>query len=356
MQNCIDIRAAECPTTTMNCEKQPVCTVCIANYNGLQLIDACVQSVMAQDCDFDVEIIVHDDASTDGSAQYIRERYPQVKVIASGENVGFCISNNRMVDSARGEYILLLNNDAALFPDALRTLHDAATSMTGAAILGLPQYDASTGKLIDIGSRFDLFLNPVPNLDPARNEVGMVIGACLWLPRGLWDELGGFPDWFGSLAEDMLLCCLARLYGYKVLAVPKSGFSHWVGKSLGGGKVTGNRLSTKATRRALSERNKNYVMALVFPSPFLYLILPLHFTLLLTEGFILCMIRCDWKIFSSIYLASIKSQWSSRDILCNERKGIQARRRTGARQFFSVFQCLPHKLELLVKYGMPHIN
>lgn len=344
------------PSATVTGKKQPVCTVCIANYNGMALIDACIQSVLAQDCDFEVEIIVHDDASTDGSAQYIRARYPQVKLIASTENVGFCISNNRMVDAAEGEYILLLNNDAALFPDALRTLHKAATALAQPAILGLPQYDAGTGELIDIGSRFDMFLNPIPNLDPARNEVGMIIGACLWLPRGLWNELGGFPDWFGSLAEDMLLCCLARLYGYRVMALPDSGFSHWVGKSLGGGKVTGNRLSTKATRRALSERNKNYVMALVFPSPFLQLILPLHFVLLLAEGFVLCMIRRDWKIFSSIYIASIKSQWSARDILLTARKGIQAKRRSGVRQFFAVFQCVPHKLELLARHGIPHIG
>jgi hypothetical protein len=97
-------------------------------------------------------------------------------------------------------------------------------------------------------------------------------------------------------------------------------------------------------------------MALVFPSPFLQLILPLHFVLLLAEGFVLCLLRRDWKIFSSIYIASIKSQWLARDILRTSRKGIQARRGTSVRQFFSVFQCLPHKLELLVKHGIPNIN
>ena len=43
----------------------------------------------------------------------------------------------------------------------------------------------------------------------------MVIGACLWIQKGLWEELGGFPEWFGSIAEDMYLCCRARLAGYK---------------------------------------------------------------------------------------------------------------------------------------------
>jgi GT2 family glycosyltransferase len=340
----------------MNANARPVCSVCIANYNGVALIDACILSVLAQDCDFAIEIIVHDDASTDGSVQAIRTRYPNVKVIESTENVGFCISNNRMVNAAQGDYILLLNNDAALFHDALRTLHETALRLKEAAILGLPQYDAGTEKLIDRGSRFDLFLNPVPNRDPARQDVGMVIGACLWLPRTLWNELGGFPDWFGSLAEDMLLCCLARLYGYRVIALPQSGFTHWVGKSLGGGKVTDNKLSTKATRRAASERNKNYVMTLVFPAPAFQLILSLHIILLLLEGCTLALIKRDIGILTSIYIASIKALWTRRAMLRVERKKIQARRRIGRQEFFLVFQWLPHKLELLFRHGIPKIQ
>ena len=74
----------------------------------------------------------------------------------------------------------------------------------------------------------------------------MVIGACLWLPKNLWDNLGGFPEWFGSLAEDMYLCCLARLKGVPVKVISTSKFSHWVGRSIGGGKVLNNkRLSTE---------------------------------------------------------------------------------------------------------------
>ena len=340
----------------MSSKALPVCSVCIANFNGVALIDACIQSVLAQDSGFAVEIIVHDDASTDDSVQYIRTHYPDVIIIESAENVGFCISNNRMVNASHGEYILLLNNDAALFPDALRTLYEKASNLKEAAILGLPQYDASTGKLIDIGSRFDLFLNPVPNLDPNQMKVGMIIGACLWLPRTLWDELGGFPVWFGSLAEDMLLCCLARLYGYRVMALSQSGFTHWVGKSLGGGKVLENRLSTKAARRAVSERNKNYVMTLTFPSPLFQLILPLHIFLLLLEGCTLALIKMDRNILTSIYTASIKSLWARHGMLRNERSRIQARRGVSRKEFFSVFQGMPHKLALLIRHGIPKIK
>ena len=101
----------------------PICSICIANYNGMGIIDSALLSVMEQDCDFPIEIIVHDDASIDGSVDFIRQHFPDVKLITSKVNVGFCISNNRMVSKARGEYILLLNNDAMLLPNAISTLY-----------------------------------------------------------------------------------------------------------------------------------------------------------------------------------------------------------------------------------------
>jgi GT2 family glycosyltransferase len=145
----------------------PRVSVCIANYNGAGIIADCIRSVLEQDCDFPVEIIVHDDASTDGSAQHVREDYPSVRLIESSDNVGFCISNNRMVDVAQGEYILLLNNDAELFRDALSSLMKAAENLDKPAILSLPQYDFETGKLIDRGCLLDPFFNPLNGSNPA---------------------------------------------------------------------------------------------------------------------------------------------------------------------------------------------
>ena len=166
----------------------PLVSVCIANYNGMEVIDDCLRSVLEQEGDIPVEILVHDDASSDGSAAYIRDRYLDVRLIESPENVGFCIANNRMAAAARGKYLLLLNNDAALYPDALQTLLAEADRLNQPAIPGLPQYDAANGELVDIGSLFDPFLNPVPNRNPERGEVGMVIGACLWIPKVDLDE------------------------------------------------------------------------------------------------------------------------------------------------------------------------
>jgi len=334
-----------------------LCSVCIANYNGELFLEECINSVLKQEGVLgSVEIIIHDDASTDKSVDLIRSRYGKVKLLESENNVGFCVSNNRMVAAARGIFILLLNNDAILHKDALKTLCDASQRY-GDGIFGLPQYDADTGKLIDIGSTFDLFLNPIPNKDKNLQDVGMIIGACLWLPKDLWFELGGFPEWFGSLAEDMYICCLARSLGYPIKALPDSGFGHWVGKSFGGGKVTQhNRLFTTFGRRKKSERNKTYVMLICYPSVSLWVVLPLHILILCIEGFILSLIKRDQKIWKEIYWNCIKEVWSRRIDLLQWRNQVQQLRCISQRLFFSPFSLFPHKLHMLYKYGLPKVT
>ncbi|MBU0545388.1 MAG: glycosyltransferase [Proteobacteria bacterium] len=334
----------------------PVCSVCVANYNGEDVISACIDSIKNQQFAYPVEIIVHDDASTDNSVRIIHEKHPEVILFESPENAGFCISNNRMAAKARGKYILFLNNDACLLPDALGKLYSYSESRKEAMITGLPQYDMETGKLIDRGSLFDLFLNPVPNTNISVADVGMVMGACLWLPKSLWEELGGFPEWFETLAEDMYLCCLAKLTGYPVRVLPDSGFKHWVGKSLGGGKVDSGKLVTSIKRRALSERNKSFVMALIYPLPLFQVIFPLHLLLLLIEGLTLSVVKFDFRLLRRIYLPSIGAVFSGYTRLARLRKTIQARRRISLRSFLSVFHPVPYKVRMFLKHGLPEVK
>lgn len=331
----------------------PLVSVCIANYNGREVLEACLASVRAQSGGLDVEIIIHDDASPDGSSAIVRTQFPEAVLIESAENVGFCVANNRMAEAARGEYLLLLNNDAELLPDALATLLAEARRLAGPAILSLPQFDAASGALIDRGCLLDPFFNPVPNLDPASQDVAMVIGACLWIPRSLWRELGGFPAWFGSLAEDMYLCCRARLAGYPVRVAQESGYRHRVGQSFGGGKVTAeHRLVTTRRRRALSERNKTFVMILTCPAPLFYLLLPLHCLLLLLEGAVLVLLKGEWALFRDVYLGCLAAVWRERRRLFRLRR--EGRREVGG--FFRPFVWLPHKLTLLLRHGVPEIR
>lgn len=333
-----------------------LCSVCIANYQGMALIDECVQSVCRQEIEFRIEIIVHDDASTDGSAEHIRKSYPFVQLIESQGNVGYCVANNRMAALAKGRYLLLLNNDAMLLPGALDVLRTEASQIAGPAILTLPQYNALSGELLDLGSRLDPFLNSVPNRNCSQLDVGMVAGACLWIDRQLWVEIGGFPEWFGSLAEDLFLCCRARLAGYPVRAVGRSGYRHHVGAQFGGGKMRGSKLSTTFRRRALTERNKAFVMAMTFPPLLMPVMLALHLLLLLIEGCCLALINRQRAYLTEIYLPVFSALVRCRKDLSRGRHACMRDRLVSYVGFFAVFDPLPYKLRMLVKHGLPEIK
>jgi GT2 family glycosyltransferase len=340
----------------LNRPEHPVCSICIANYNGAELLDDCLASVLAQQGGISIEIIVHDDASTDDSVALLRERYPRVELLVAEGNVGFCVSNNRMVERARGEYVLLLNNDAALHADAIVTLLAAARATTMPAILTIPQYDWTTNVLVDCGCLLDPFYNPVPNLDSAREGVAMAIGACMFLPRGVWNELGGFPDWIESIAEDMYLCCLARLRGYEVRALRHSGFRHRLGTSFGGARISGDKLNTTIRRRRLSERNKSFVLFLCTPTPAMWCLLAIHLASLLLEGLIIAAIRLNLRVFTEVYANVPRSLIGERRRLILLRKKIQRGRKVSVRFYFRAFTRLPYKLIMLFRFGIPRVS
>lgn len=334
----------------------PRVSVCIANYNGEVMLVDCIESVLAQDTSADVEIIVHDDASTDGSLALLRDRYPQVQVIASDTNVGFCIANNRMVEAALGEFVLLLNNDAALSVDAIESLNAEATRLDTPAILTLPQYDWASGALVDRGCLLDPFHTPVPNLDAGCQDVAYVIGACLWIYRKTWHELGGFPEWFGSIAEDMYLCCAARLRGIPVRCIDASGYRHRQGASFGGNRVGDERLSTTYTRRYLSERNRIAVLVSCTPTWIALPWLAMHVMGLVVEAGIASLLSRNTLPWRQIYWPALHDNAARCDDIRNLRRATQAKRRTNVPSYFSVYTWKPRKLALLFRYGMPELQ
>ena len=336
--------------------KKPICSVCIANYNGEMILGDCIDSVLGQATALDIEILVHDDASEDSSVDLIKKKYPQVILIESGDNVGFCIANNRLVEKSNGEFILLLNNDAMLHDNALTVLHEAHLKY-GLGIYGLPQFSKATGELIDRGSMLDLFLNPIPNLEDATEDVGMITGACMFLSKELWEEIGGFPEYFEMLAEDLYVSCVARLMGYPVKAIHLSGFSHWVGKNIGGGKITENKgLATTITRRRLTERNKTFVMIISYPIVGALVVFPLHIFALMTEGLLLALVKLDFSLFNKIYWNCVRQVYQRREQLEADREKRQKAKRISFSDFYTPFSLVPYKLKMLLRHGFPKIK
>lgn len=319
------------------------------------MLEDCLDSVLAQAKDISIEVIVHDDASTDDSLSVLK-RYPRILVIASDENVGFCVANNRMVARARGEFVLLLNNDAALYPDALAILIDATRRQATQRILTLPQYDWRTGALVDRGCLLDPFYNPVENLDSSRREVAMAIGACLFLPRALWNELGGFPEWIGSIGEDLYLCCVARLRGVAVQVMGASGYRHRQGASFSGDRSKATGLQTTFRRRRLSERNKTAALIICTPTAWVWPLLLVHVTALIVEGMVLAFARRDRRVWREIYGPAIAFALGGVTNLRARRTLVQAQRRISLRAYLRNFVYFPQKLRLLRRRGVPDIR
>ncbi|MHA7816695.1 MAG: glycosyltransferase family 2 protein [Pseudohaliea sp.] len=334
---------------------KPVVSICIANFNGAAVLDACLSSVLAQAAAFPVEILVHDDCSSDNSVALLRARFPGVTLLNSATNVGFCVGNNRLAAAARGEYLLLLNNDTRLHPGALEALLRYQRDTPEAGVLTLPQYDMATGELLDRGMFMDLFANPIPNTLPGTRDVATVMGSCLWIERKLWQDIGGFPEWFGSIAEDMYLCCRARLLGRRVVAVDSSGYDHAVGYSFGGGRVEGRRLRSSLRRRALSELNKNRVIATCYPGFGILVLLP-QFFLLSVEGVVLGAVRRRPALLTRVYLPAIIGIIADRRRLGRQRRSVQGNRRISAGDFFRPFRFTHRKLAMLRAYGFPEVT
>src|SRR5690606_14209881 len=97
-------------------------TIVVVSYNTRELTLRCIESVQRETRGLHFELIVVDNASADGSAAAIRERFPAVRLIASEQNLGFARANNLAVETARGEYLLLLNPDTEVLDGAVQTL------------------------------------------------------------------------------------------------------------------------------------------------------------------------------------------------------------------------------------------
>lgn len=337
-------------------QASPDISVCIANYNGDPYVLNCLASVYAQQGDFELEVLLHDDCSTDISLSLVRHKFPDTVVLTSSENVGFCISNNRMAAVAKGRYLLLLNNDAVLRPGSLQHLLKYAKMSNSDCVLGLPQYTLPDKVLVDRGYRTDFFLNPIPILTPGIHEAGVATGACLWIPRLVWNEVEGFPDWFESVAEDIFLCLAVRLLGYDVIVLDMPGFDHCIGRNLGGGKIVAERLETTVRRRAMSERNKTFVLLLCYPKLVLLIVMPLHALFLTVEAFFLVISGLGYDKVRRIYAPLPAALWRNRKKIADLRTHLMRKRQCSSTRFFEQTSWIPQKLRLLLRHGPPRLH
>lgn len=326
-------------------------SVLIANYNGAEVLARCVTSVLNQALPkgTEIETLVHDDASDDGSHLIAAQLLGEDKVLRSSTNLGFCQSNNRLASSARGDYLLFLNNDAWLPPDALAVLLAQAQPDH---VLGLEQRDYAGKSIVDRGADLDLFLNAVPRMK--LGPVGFVMGACLWIERERFFALGGFPPFLGSMAEDIYLAVANRTCGGAVRIVGDSFFAHRVGHSFGGGSSpTSGRWKTSYRRRYLSERNRLLVAVATYPSPLL-LLLPVWVSLLMAEALVLAAAGSDGRnALRRVYLPALRDAARLLPVAWRARVHLRPMRQIGLLAFSRTLRWRSQKLVNVLRHGLP---
>jgi GT2 family glycosyltransferase len=215
-------------------------SVVILNYNGMRFLDRCLASIQDQTY-ADLEVIIVDNASQDGSAEYVQSRYPWVKVIINQENLGFAEGTNVGIRQARGEYIFTLNNDTWIeerFIEHLaKPIAEKDVGMCASKMLFPDGRINSTGICISrSGAAWDrgMFQQDKGQYNHCEEVFGPCAGAALYR-KAMLDEIGLFDEDFFLYMEDVDLAFRGRLAGWKCIYVPEAVVYHHHGGTAGTG-------------------------------------------------------------------------------------------------------------------------
>ena len=229
-------------------------SVIIVNWNAGRALDDCLASLFASKPVGALEVLLVDNASTDGSQARAARDYPGIKILQNAENRGFAPGANQGLEWAVGELMLLLNPDAMLQPSTISLLVDFMNEHPEAAVVGPrllnPDGTVQGSARRDPSPWTGLFgrdapltrlfpNNPVsrrelPNLchvGDAPLEVDWISGACLLVRRAAYEQVGGLDERFFLFWEDADWCRRFRRAGWKVYYLPTAVGTHRVGVS-----------------------------------------------------------------------------------------------------------------------------
>lgn len=237
---------------------QKLCSIIIVTYNSSFCIGACLAPLLGMP---DVELVVVDNDSKDGTVIKLQKEFPQVTLIALHDNIGFGRGCNIGVAASSGSFFLFLNPDTIARVESIRTLLQFYGEHPRVGIIGGRLVDPSgrplqsmgdtpslTGLVLDkplawvasrVGPRgfFRWMLGQCSGkfcIPHEAERVAWVSGAFLCCRRSIWNEIGGFDEKFFLYYEDIDLCLRATQAGWEVWHVPEAVVEHQSGASFAG--------------------------------------------------------------------------------------------------------------------------
>jgi hypothetical protein len=227
-------------------------TIVIVSYNVRQELDACLQSLVGHTAPYPTEIVVVDNASTDGTPAMVRTAWPTVKVIEAGGNLGFAKANNIGIRATASEFVLLLNPDTVVPAGAIAALMRGLAEHPDAAAAGPRLVDQegfpelsfgwAIGPLGELRQKIvgGLYARRVRQVvrmvDRWSRQAGprqWVSGACVMVRRADLEAVGLLDERYFMYTEDVDLCVALRKRGRSVYFVPQSEVVHLRGRSAG---------------------------------------------------------------------------------------------------------------------------
>lgn len=303
----------------MNTPIEPVVSIVVPTIDGGDMLTDCLTDIGAgRD---EVEVVIVDNASTDGSVERVLARFPGTHVVRNDTNRGYAPACNQGAARAGADYVLFLNSDASMSPEALDHLVGVARNDEQTAIWQ-PVTLTTDGALESAGDRFtwwgiNAHLEEVPEQRPSA-EVFATVGAALLVRRSAFEALGGFEDSYFAYYEESDLCWRARLAGYDVRVVPDARITHI-------GSATTGRVFAPHAVRYLSFRNRIRT-TLANPSvPTLLRVAPLHAIACLA---FVVFYAVTGRFRSAV--AVLQAMWwavGNRDVWREQRQRVQATRR-----------------------------
>ncbi len=226
-------------------------SILIVNWNVRDLLRRCLHSILVNLPPGELEIIVVDNGSTDGSGEMIRAEFPRVHLIANAENRGFTAANNQGLAVSRGRYVLLLNPDTEVVGDALAAMVAFADAHPDVGVVG-PQLLNPDGTVQSSRRRFptlatalfeSTWLQPyaprrllgryyvLDRPDDEVQDVDWVTGAALMARREAIEQVGPLDEGFFMYSEELDWCRRFREAGWRVVYLPTARMIHHEGKS-----------------------------------------------------------------------------------------------------------------------------
>ena len=220
---------------------RPLVSVIVLAFNGIEYLGDCLSSITAQ-IYATLELIVVDNASQDGSAHFVQQRFPGVKLVQNSSNLGFAGGNNVGIRLAQGEYVALLNQDAKAEPHWIEELvkvaaQDERIGMCAPKLLYMndPSRFNSAGHLMCIDlSTVERGIGEVDRGQYDQLEEAFAAwGAATFYRRAMLDQIGLFDEDYFILGEATDLAWRGRLAGWKCFYVPTAVVYHVHSASMG---------------------------------------------------------------------------------------------------------------------------